>query len=387
MFRRHADDEPPPRQGRGKSRASTRGRSRASGRSGSAIRGGLRGDDGSDGSAAGSGGGDGFGSGGAQEQFIVEALDDLRDTVVQEIMTPRVDVVALPIPVTADDVARAVRETGHSCFPVYDDNLDDLIGVLFVNDLFRSGWSVRSGRFERRAVVREGTEARNRIAADPGSGSGSGSEATPENDARGGAISPVDTMIPDPPDPVDISRRLRQPFLVPESRLVLDVLAEMRRQRRAFAVVVDEHGGVEGVLTVKDLLGALVGDLPDEFEPADEPDLVRVDGNRWLVAGRMNADDVREQLGIAIAEGEYVTLGGYLFDAFGHIPAEGESIVVDGWELQVTEMDKRRIAKVVARRDAVGEVPSRATAHSGSRPGGSPSRSEPTTGNDRTTVG
>ncbi len=247
----------------------------------------------------------------AQEQFIIEALADLRDMVVGEVMTPRVDVVALSIPLTVDAVTQAVRESGHSCFPVCGENLDDLIGVLFVNDLFRAGWKVT------------GTD-----------------EAGP---VTGGTT-------PTKPDPIDISRRLRQPFLVPESHLVLDVLAEMRRQRRAFAVVVDEHGGVEGVLTVKDLLGALVGDLPDEFDSDDEPDIVRVDGSRWLVDGRMNVDDVVDRLDINLPEGEYVTLGGFLFDGFGHIPVEGESLNVDGWELRVTEMDKRRIARVVARR-------------------------------------
>jgi CBS domain containing-hemolysin-like protein len=253
----------------------------------------------------------------AQEQFIIDALNDLHDTVVREVMTPRVDVVALSIPLTVDAVTQVVRESGHSCFPVYGDNLDDLIGVLFINDLFRAGWQVSGARDPSPA----GTQG------DP---EGSGSPATP--------------------DPIDISRRLRQPFLVPESHLVLEVLAEMRRQRRAFAVVVDEHGGVEGVLTVKDLLGALVGDLPDEFDPDDEPDVVRVDGSRWLADGRMSVDDVRDRLDINLPEGEYVTLGGFLFDGFGHIPAEGESLDVDGWELRVTEMDKRRIAKVVAKR-------------------------------------
>jgi CBS domain containing-hemolysin-like protein len=247
----------------------------------------------------------------------MDALHDLHDTVVREVMTPRVDVVALSIPLTVDAVTQAVRESGHSCFPVYGDNLDDLIGVLFVNDLFRAGWQVSGAR-------------------DP---SPSGSL-----DAEDGSTPPLT------PDPIDISRRLRQPFLVPESHLVLEVLAEMRRQRRAFAVVVDEHGGVEGVLTVKDLLGALVGDLPDEFDPDDEPDVVRVDGSRWLADGRMSVDDVRDRLDINLPEGEYVTLGGFLFDGFGHIPAEGESLDVDGWELLVTEMDKRRIAKVVAKR-------------------------------------
>jgi CBS domain containing-hemolysin-like protein len=260
----------------------------------------------------------------AQEQFIIDALHDLHDTVVREVMTPRVDVVALSIPLTVDAVTQAVRESGHSCFPVYGDNLDDLIGVLFVNDLFRAGWQVSGAR-------------------DPFP---AGAQGDPEG------AEPLAT-----PDPIDISRRLRQPFLVPESHLVLEVLSEMRRQRRAFAVVVDEHGGVEGVLTVKDLLGALVGDLPDEFDPDDEPDVVRVDGSRWLADGRMSVDDVRDRLDINLPEGEYVTLGGFLFDGFGHIPTEGESLDVDGWELRVTEMDKRRIAKVVAKRLGQPAVP------------------------------
>jgi magnesium and cobalt transporter len=238
-----------------------------------------------------------------QERTILSALEDLRDASVREVMTPRVDVVGLSIPVHAADVARAVRTSGHSCFPVYDDDLDNLIGILFVNDLFRTGWEIDG---------RNGDEA--------------------------GA---------DKPSPLDISRRLRQPYLVPESRLVLDVLADMRRDRRAFAVVVDEYGGTAGVLTVKDLLSALVGDLRDEFDRGGEPDIIRVDRTRWLVDGSASIDDVREQLGIDLAEGEYVTLGGYLFDAFGHIPAEGERIARDGWELRVAEMDRRRVAKVV----------------------------------------
>jgi putative hemolysin len=218
---------------------------------------------------------------------------------VREVMTPRVDVVALTIPVHAEDVARAVRQSGHSCFPVVHDDLDDLVGILYVNDLFGAG----------------------RPGGEPA----------------------------DPPGPLDISRRLRPPFLIPESRRVLDALAEMRRQHRGFAVVVDEYGGVAGVLTVKDLLEPLVGELHDEFDRGNEPDLVRVDRRRWLLDGRASVDDVRDRLGLSLPEGDYVTLGGFLFDAFGHIPEVGEQREVGGWELRVVEMDKRRIAKVVAR--------------------------------------
>jgi len=191
---------------------------------------------------------------------------------------------------------------------VYDDDLDNLTGVLFVNDLFRAGWDVAAGE---------------------------ASEQGPSGEGRAR------------PTPVDISRRLRQPYLVPESRLVLEVLAEMRRDRRAFAVVVDEYGGVAGVVTIKDLLSALVGDLRDELDRAEEPDVIRVDRSRWLVDGATSIDEVNAKLGLGLPEGEYVTLGGYLFDALGRIPVEGEHWRLEGWDMQIVEMDKRRISKVV----------------------------------------
>jgi magnesium and cobalt transporter len=235
-----------------------------------------------------------------QERIILDALADLRDMDIREVMTPRVDVTYLTIPVHADDIARAVRTSGHSCFPVVHDDLDDLIGILFVNDIFRTGKDAPGSR-----------------------------DATD-------------------PSPLEISRRVRQPYLLPESLGVLEALADMRKHRRAVAVVVDEYGGVAGLLTVKDLLEPLVGDLNDEFDEEEEPMMVRVDATRWLIDGQTNVDNVRERLGMDIPDGEYVTLGGLLFERFGHIPDEGEHVLVGEWDLRVVEMDKRRVAQVVA---------------------------------------
>ena len=249
-----------------------------------------------------------------QERIIIEALSDLRDMDVREVMTPRVDVTFLTIPVQADDIARAVRTSGHSCFPVVHDDLDDLIGILFVNDIFRTG--------------KDGPSSRD--ATDP--------------------------------SPLEISRKVRQPYLVPESLGVLEALADMRKHHRAVAVVVDEYGSVAGILTVKDLLEPLVGDLHDEFDEVEEPMIVRVDGTRWLIDGQTNVDVVRERLGMDLPEGEYVTLGGLLFALFDHIPTEGEQVRVGDWDLRVVEMDKRRVAQVVA--TSLGPAPSAPDAES-----------------------
>ena len=231
-------------------------------------------------------------------------------------MTPRVDVTYLTIPVHAEDIARAVRTSGHSCFPVVHDDLDDLIGILFVNDIFRTGG-------------RPGVRARGGVGE------------------TGDAEEPRDRDATDP-SPLEISRKVRQPYLLPETLGVLEALADMRKHHRAVAVVVDEYGGVAGMLTVKDLLEPLVGDLHDEFDDEEEALIVRVDNTRWLIDGQTNVDDVRDRLGIEIPDGEYVTLGGLLFERFGHIPTEGEDVRVGDWDLRVVEMDKRRVAQVVA---------------------------------------
>ena len=105
------------------------------------------------------------------------------------------------------------------------------------------------------------------------------------------------------------------------------------------------------MLTVKDLVEPLVGDLHDEFDQ-DEGAIVRVDAPRWLIEGRTSVDEVRERLGIDVPEGEYVTLGGFLFDGFGHIAEEGEASPRAAWDLRVFEMEKRRVAKVLAQRSA-----------------------------------
>ncbi len=240
------------------------------------------------------------------ELEIERRLESLRDTTAREVMPPRVDIVSLEAPVSYEDVARVVRRSGHSHFPVYERDLDQLMGVLFVKDLFRLG------SLEAASI----------------------------------------------PSATEVTKRLRQPYVVPESRLVVELLAEMRKARRGFAVVVDEYGSVAGVLTINDLVSELVGDLQDEYDDSAPEDIERVDQSRWLVDGSTSVDDIRQEIGAPVPEGDYVTIGGYLLELFGRIPEEGAEVKRDGWTYRITEMDRRRVDKVVVQAPAAGAVES-----------------------------
>ena len=236
-----------------------------------------------------------------QEVQITNGLKSLREASAKELMTPRVDVAALGAPVLFSDVVQAVRRSGRSHYPVYSGDLDHLLGVLYVKDLLLSAET-------------------------------SETNGTPPIGIRAD---------------LDVSNKLREPYIVPESRSALEILSDMRRRRRGFAVVVDEYGGFAGVLTINDLVSELVGDIHDEFDRLTSPAILPIDGQRFLVDGSCAVSDLREELGAEIPDGEYVTLGGYLFDALGHVPEESETLERGQWSFRITKMDRRRIAKVV----------------------------------------
>ncbi len=245
----------------------------------------------------------------AQEQFIIDALHDLRDTVVREVMTPRVDVVALSIPLTVESVSKAVRSSGHSCFPVCGEDLDDLIGVLFVNDLFRAGWTVAGGEeggsSPTRSTSRDGCASRSSSPSPAWS-----STSWPRCAASAG------------PSPWSWTST-----------------AAWRASSRS-----------------RTCWGRWWATCPTSSTPTRSPTWCGSTGGAgWSTVGPASTTSPT-MLGIDLPEGEYVTLGGYLFDAFGHIPEEGETHDLGHWQLRVSEMDKRRIAKVVVKRTDDGSV-------------------------------
>ena len=225
-------------------------------------------------------------------------VDQLSKLELRDVMTPRVDVAFLTIPVTPEAIAEAVRDTGHSCFPVVNGDLDEVDGVLFVNDLFRS---------------------------------------TTVKRAIGVSL----------PTTSEIARKIRRPLMLPETLDLLESLKEMREQRRTFALVLDEHGGVAGVVSIRDILEQLVGELGDEFDEDEEPTIVRIRADRWLVDGQTHVDRVEEELGVAIPEGEYVTIAGFVLDLAGEIPAAGSIYRHGPWTFRVQSVERRRISEVV----------------------------------------
>ncbi|MDP9798433.1 CBS domain containing-hemolysin-like protein [Catenuloplanes nepalensis] len=212
------------------------------------------------------------------------------DKRAAEAMTPRVDVVALRATDTVAELITLARQTGRTRFPVYERTLDQITGVAGVPDAL-------GVPLHRRATTTVGTVA-------------------------------------------------REPVLVPESLDLDGVLAALRAGNADLAIVVDEYGGTDGVVTVEDLVEELVGEISDEHDLAELVPAPPRDGRTIVVDGVLREDELLEQAGFRLPEGPYETLGGFLMARLGHIPVPGEVVRADGWEFTVIEVERHRIERV-----------------------------------------
>ncbi len=214
----------------------------------------------------------------------------LGDSRAGEVMVPRPDVVWLRETDTLAQLRAAARETGHSRFPVRGDSEDEVRGTVHVKDLLLVA-----------------------------------------NDAH--ATTPVTEV-------------LQPPLVVPESQPLRLLLGALRREQRTFAVVVDEFGGTAGIVTVEDVLEVLVGDITDEFD-AEEASIRRLGAGRHIVRGSLRTELLEELLGVDVPDGAYETVAGFVLDRLGHIPARGEAVVTDDFELEVAGVEGVRITELV----------------------------------------
>jgi putative hemolysin len=224
----------------------------------------------------------------ADERHIVSEVFDAGKRQIREVLVPRTEVEFLPASLPLTDAAEIAADASHSRFPVYQESYDDVIGFVHARDLL-------DGRVQT-----------------PGMRVG------------------------------EICRPVKQ---LPISKTVLSALSEMRRDRAHLAIVVDEYGGTAGIVTLEDLVEELIGDIQDEYD-SDEARPRQLQGGQVEVDGLLNLDEFAEQTGVMLPEGPYETVAGYLLASLGHLPAEGESVVVAGRRLTVTQLDGRRIARV-----------------------------------------
>ncbi|MFE2515907.1 hemolysin family protein [Streptomyces mirabilis] len=234
-------------------------------------------------------------------ELFVRTLN-LADLTAENVMTPRVQVIALDVQATCEDVANATRATGLSRFPVYHGNLDSVVGVAHIKD-----------------VVAIPAESRPR---------------TP------------------------VSQIMREPLFVPES-LTVDRLLDRLSGGRTMAIVIDEYGGTAGVATLEDIVEEVVGEVRDEHDPHETPDLAPAgtdeEGRALYSADGAARTDQLARVGLRVPEGPYETLAGYLATGLGRIPAVGDAVEVAGWRLDVVDASGRRAARVLLHAPRDGE--------------------------------
>jgi CBS domain containing-hemolysin-like protein len=237
---------------------------------------------------------------GEDEAALIHSILEFGDTTVREVMVARVDMVALPDSATLDDALALIREAGHSRFPLYGRDLDDIKGVVYAKDLLPLAVPGRDG---------------------------------------GGAV--------------DWPRLARRARIVPPGRNLDDLLADFQSQRTHLAVVVDEHGGTLGLVTLEDLLEEVVGEIRDELDdPEDAPRVLSVGPDTYRVDARLDLDAFFAALEMEVDTDEFgfETLGGLVFHLAGSVPDEGDEVVFENLVLRVETLDANRIREVTVTR-------------------------------------
>jgi putative hemolysin len=241
----------------------------------------------------------------AEEEQMIHAVIELGDRRVHEVMVPRIAIVALPSNASLTEVIDKVVEEGHSRIPVYNETVDEVVGILYAKDLL--------------PFLKDGPNAK-----------------------------------------PNIRSLLRTPVFVPESMTIDDLLHELQRRKVHIAIVLDEYGGTAGLVTIEDLLEEIVGEIQDEYD-VEEPMIVKLTDDEARVDGRAAVDDLEELFDTQLSledEDEYDTVGGLVYHRIGGVPNPGDEIDVDGLHLTVESTDGRRVAKVlvVRRREEREEV-------------------------------
>ncbi len=235
------------------------------------------------------------------DKKLIESVLRFKDRIAREIMVPRVDVFGLSADTPIRTAARLIEEEGYSRIPIYRNNVDNIVGVLMYKDILRTFM-----------VYQEKNN---------------------------------DPAILDAP----IESIQKSVLYTPETKKISHLLLEFRKKQVHLAIVVDEYGGTEGIVTIEDILEEIVGDIEDEYDEEEDLFFPQQDGS-WVVDARMSIYEVEEQMGIKIPEeGDYDTVGGYIFHCAGSIPSKGFIIHQDEFEMEILRSDERKVERVRVR--------------------------------------
>jgi putative hemolysin len=224
------------------------------------------------------------------EQELLYKVFDFADKEAHEVMVPRPEVVAISVDLPPEECLAAIIDSPYTRYPAYRGSLDEIVGILHVRDLFS-------------ALYAKGIEG------------------------------------------VVIEELLRPPFLVPETKDLAALLAEFRQTKQHMAIVVDEYGAMQGIVTLEDLLEEIVGDIADEYDLPDES-IEQIDERRIRIHGTFPIDDFNEQFEVEMPQDDYHTLGGFVFGELGRAPEQGAEVVWNGLQFRVVEVDGARIERL-----------------------------------------
>ena len=235
-----------------------------------------------------------------EEREMIHGIFEMGDMSVREVMVPRTDLVAIEVNEPVEKAVDLVTKHGHTRIPVYESDIDHIVGVLYAKDLLR-------------AVVRGEKKSLREIA--------------------------------------------RKPFFTPESNKVQDVLRDLRKNRVHMAIVVDEYGGTAGAVTIEDILEEIVGPIQDEYDIGEEDEIQFINPNEVVLDGRVSVDDVNELLKLNIAADNFDTIGGYVLNQLGATPKVGATLKLGNAELRVEAVQGTRIKKVRIKSQTPFQIP------------------------------
>ena len=220
-----------------------------------------------------------------EKNDMIQGVEDLSETTVKEVMVPRIDVDFLALETDQEELLKKIVESGHSRFPVYSGSIDNVTGVLYVKDLIKT---FASG------------------------------------------------------ETADLSKIIRKPYFVPESKKIDSLLREFKKRHVHIAIAIDEYGGISGIVCMEDIIEEIVGDIQDEFDKERE-DIITVNENVWLCDARVDLDDLNETIGAAFPNEDFDSLGGFVFDLFGKVPVKFEKSTWKNYDFIVQDMEGHRI--------------------------------------------